>query len=929
MKLEDKLKKEHVYIMIGLLVSLVSIAIFSSAFSSSLSFISGWIVSAFGFIGYWLLIPALFLHGIYIMFRRQLYKFRIDISLVGVLLIIVMFQILSSYWGSPNSPYWVNNAIEEGSRVVDFKNFIEVLRATLNEDSDVAIILRTGTGGGFVGYFLLAVLTQAFTVVGMQIITWLIIIVGACLIFNRQLKKLFVYIFKREKGVKRNNRAASTAYNAYPEENFDEYAELSTGSIKDEYAEPSTNTRPSRKRRKEIMRSNLFSDSGSQLINPNKDDDILSSDSLIFANDFGSHNPNEPQVKQQEEMGREERQMLAYRLFQQNSINTLKKAHFGTDYQEEARVEMPTYPNNMSYQNPAFSQNNQQNPSNFSNFSNEEVIETPLPPFLNKPQNNSENSNVSNNVINASFSDISSSISPNINNGFNNGTSTYNNNQQQDDANDPLFVPKAKRRPQYTLPPLDLLDYHEKEEELQKNRSICEERLRHINQIFEDFRIGAEVVSYTIGPSVTRFNVRTNANVSVSTLTRYINDIASRLGGLIVRFEPVVQGQSTSGLELPNTVRTTVGLRETLEKMPLDEKRCLDVPFCKNITGDLIHASLGDFPHMLIAGTTGSGKSIFMHGIILSLIMRNRPEDLKIVLVDPKRVELTYYRDIPHLLCPIINEASEAKVALEKLVDEMERRYSLFQKYLVRDIKEFNKKCKAEGLERLPYIVLFVDEYADLSSSCRDIGTPVVRIGQKARAAGIHLVIATQRPEVKIITGDIKANLPTRVALMVGSAIDSGTIIGEGGAEKLLGNGDMLIDCSLIAKGTHPRVQGCFVETSELVRVCNYLRNQMQPQFDERFLDLKDHSKDAELLSESMVRFDKEQSDADLYSKVVEICTNRDYVSISYIQRTFSVGFPKAGKLFQRLQEDGYVDTKIDSGRGARVIKGGGSASSE
>lgn len=505
---------------------------------------------------------------------------------------------------------------------------------------------------------------------------------------------------------------------------------------------------------------------------------------------------------------------------------------------------------------------------------------------------------------------------------------------------DPDAQPEAKELPPYTLPSIDLLkDYPSANEHKAEQIAECEARKDLINQIFDGFKAGAHVVNYTVGPSVTRYNILTDTNVTVSSINRYIQDISVRLGGVATRYEEIVMGQSYSGLEIANKITTMVSLKDTIKRLPvLSPKTNLVVPFGESISGDYIASDLSEFPHMLISGSTGSGKSVFMHGLIMSLIMRNRPEDLKLVMVDPKRVEMGCYKDIPHLLCPIIKEPSQAKVCFQKLIAEMERRYGLFDKSGVRNIREFNGEYATEHhLTKLPFIVVIVDEFADLADSCKDIGEYVVRIAQKARAAGIHLVIATQRPTVDVITGTIKANLACRVALSVASAQDSITILGQGGAEELAGHGDMLVDCSQVLRNGFIRCQGCYVDTHEINNVTNFIRSEMGPQYDSRFLDLVDHEEEeakaaeiAEANAPSKAELRAAQGD-DFYEMVKETIMSREYTSISRIQREFGVGFPRAGKIFARLQSDGIVAQDPDtasSSKGCRVIKHSDASSS-
>lgn len=487
----------------------------------------------------------------------------------------------------------------------------------------------------------------------------------------------------------------------------------------------------------------------------------------------------------------------------------------------------------------------------------------------------------------------------------------------------PVVKPVVKKQRVKFIPPeSNLLNDYEVQDSSTKNNTVAEQRKDKINEILQNFRIGASCVGFVVGPSVTRFNVSYDSAVSVKTVSSAFDDIQLRLGGIVGRFQPIVEGEPYSGLELPNAVITTVGFKDILNALPPFDKKPLSVAFGKDISGKVIFADFSEFPHMLISGTTGSGKSIFIHSIIMTLIMRNNPDDLKIVLVDPKRVEMAMYADEPHLLCPIITEAAKAKVCMEKLDKEMERRYDILAQSGSNDMKSYREYCKEHpGAEWLPYIVVILDEYADLVDRAKDISQYVVSIAQKARACGIHIAISTQRPSTNVITGVIKGNLPTRVALMTSSPVDSVTIIGEGGAEKLLGKGDMLVQSPLISRTGCVRLQGCFVSNKEIVRVVEYLKKNYKVEYNEEFMDLLDHSKDP--VTPSYGPMEEGSVGDEKYLDVKEMVMQQDYTSISRIQREFGFGFSRAGKIFSRLQKEGIVAAAPDSpgsSKGCKVL---------
>ena len=474
---------------------------------------------------------------------------------------------------------------------------------------------------------------------------------------------------------------------------------------------------------------------------------------------------------------------------------------------------------------------------------------------------------------------------------------------------------------EYVYPSSDLLENRDSSDTLNENKQVCDLRVEKINQLFKDFDAGASIVGYTIGPSVTRFDLQTDKNVSIGAINKYINDISIRLGGIGCRFVPIVPGKDTSGIEIANSKVSMVDFKDCLEHLPEGEKNRLYIPFGQDISGNYISADLKEFPHLIVCGTTGSGKSVFMHSVIMSLIMRNPVDELKLVMIDPKRVEFGYYKEMPHLLCPPVNDPHKAYIALQKLCDEMERRYEIFENCGVSNIKQYNQEALENGKDKMPYIVLICDEFADLMDMNRKCSEPVVRLGQKARASGIHMIIATQRPSTNVITGTIKANLPTRVALSCSSYTDSMTILGEGGAEKLLGNGDMLVSCSLISKQGFVRVQGCFVSNKEIRKTVQFLKDHYPVDYDPEFLDLEEKTKSTASLE--TIAQQKEEGFNDVYEDIKKWVMTQEYTSISKIQRTFSLGFPRAGKMFNRLEKDGIIEgeaTATNNSKGRRVL---------
>ena len=498
----------------------------------------------------------------------------------------------------------------------------------------------------------------------------------------------------------------------------------------------------------------------------------------------------------------------------------------------------------------------------------------------------------------------------------------------QDIQSAPQVVPQPAvqevvRKPIKWVPPsTDLLETMEVGEAIDENNRVAEERMAAINEVFESFNVGAFCNSYVVGPAVTRYNIEYRSNVSVKNVDRLVDDISVRLGGVSARFESVVEGQRYSGLEVPNARITAVPFKEVYEALPDVKKHPLAVAFGKSIENKFVIADFDEFPHILVAGTTGSGKSVFTQSLICTLIMRNSPEDLKLVLVDPKKVEMNKYRDTPHLLCPIINDANTAKLTLSKLVDEMNRRYELLDEAYCSNIKSYNRDAEENGKEKLPYIIVFIDEYADLVDVCKDISQPVVSLAQKARAAGIHMLIATQRPSTNVITGVIKGNLPTRVALAVAMQVDSVTILGSGGAEKLLGRGDMLVQSPLVSRTGVSRLQACYIQDKEIKHIAGYLKQHYECFYDPNFTNLVDASAQAagDVIGSPEFQGSLDNSEEAKYQEVKAWVMSNNYMSMSRIQRDCSVGFNRAGRFFKRLQDEGIVATETEGNKGCPVL---------
>ncbi len=483
---------------------------------------------------------------------------------------------------------------------------------------------------------------------------------------------------------------------------------------------------------------------------------------------------------------------------------------------------------------------------------------------------------------------------------------------------------KAKKPIKWIPPSPDLLQVYETAQAQEENMAMAEYRKDKINEMFADFGIGATCTSYVIGASVTRFNIECKHNVSVKVLEGSVKDISVRLDGVSARLETVVAGQNVSGLEIPNPKITTVSFKEIFTALPDVKKHPLAVAFGKNISGEVVSADFNEFPHLLVAGTTGSGKSIFVNSIVATLIMRCSPDLVRLIIVDPKQIEFKKFSGIPHLLCPIITSGDEAKIMLEKMCKEMQRRYSIFNDAEGSvNIEQYNEWAEENNIEKLPYIVIVLDEYADLVDRCKGFSAPVISLAQMARAAGIHLIISTQRPSTNVVTGVLKGNLPTHVALMTSSSVDSQTIIGVGGAETLLGKGDMLVQSPLVSRVGTVRLQGCYISNKEIVHIVSYLKEHYETNYWEDLLDLVDHASEAGsgLVASGKINIQMDENERAAYEGIKEWVMTQEYISMSKIQRECSVGFNKAGRIFKALQEEGIVALEPESSsRGCKVL---------
>lgn len=463
----------------------------------------------------------------------------------------------------------------------------------------------------------------------------------------------------------------------------------------------------------------------------------------------------------------------------------------------------------------------------------------------------------------------------------------------------------------YDVPPIDLLNppklatsIDDVRQEIQQNSETLVETLR-------SFGVTTRLIDTHRGPSVTRYELQPAAGVKVAKITSLAGDIALNLAAEGVRIEAPIPGKAAVGIELANKVRDTVYIRELIDSDEFrKQKSKLGFPVGKNIEGDIVCGDIAKMPHLLIAGTTGSGKSVFTNSIIMSILYNASPEEVKLILVDPKQVEFPIYNGIPHLLIPVVTDARKAAGALGWAVTEMMKRYKLFSDNGVRDLGDYNEYVKdKEGMNPLPKIVIIVDELADLMMAAKnEVEESICRIAQLARAAGMHLVIATQSPRVDIVTGLIKANIPSRCALKVSNQMDSRVILDEGGAEKLLGNGDLLY--KPVGVGKPVRIQGSFVATEEIRRVVDYLKAQTAAQYDDEIAnEIEKHipvpKGDKSASADSSAPADSGQGD--MIERAIECIVRENVASTTFLQRRLKLGYARAARIMDELEEMGVV----------------------
>ncbi len=484
----------------------------------------------------------------------------------------------------------------------------------------------------------------------------------------------------------------------------------------------------------------------------------------------------------------------------------------------------------------------------------------------------------------------------------------YNKNEVQEPVlNSVETKPSSTSNSNYRLPSLDILDPIKKNKKVNTTDFLVKTKTA-LEKVLADFQITGKVVQIHEGPTVTQFEVEIASGTKVSRITSINKEIALALAAKDVRIQAPIPGKSTVGVEIPNKETTSVPIREVLSNIPSNMQNAkILFSLGKDIMGRNCCADMSKMPHLLVAGSTGSGKSVCINSFIASILIRMRPDECKLVLVDPKKVELSNYNGIPHLLCPVVSDPKKASVALQKIVQEMERRYDTFSEKNVKNIGGYNewveKQNKEAGIEvekKMPFIVVIIDELADLMLvAAKEVEDSIMRITQMARAAGIHLIVATQRPSTDVITGVVKANIPSRISFAVASQIDSRTILDMGGAEKLLGKGDMLY--LPMGENSPIRIQGNFISDDETQRLIDYVSKEQAAQYDNSLTeDAPDHMA-------AGAGFEKDEYDDPLYNEIVDFAIETGKISASLLQRRFRLGYNRAARIVDLLEERGII----------------------
>lgn len=470
---------------------------------------------------------------------------------------------------------------------------------------------------------------------------------------------------------------------------------------------------------------------------------------------------------------------------------------------------------------------------------------------------------------------------------------------------------KLKGNKSYKIPPVSLLlNIEDNKENYNKLKLEAKSKSKLLLSTLESFKVKAQLRNIIVGSSITRYELQPELGQKVNKFSTLNNDLAMALSAKSIRIEAPIPGKPLVGIEVPNEKRLMVGLKEVIKANIYDSKGKLKIALGKDIEGMTKTLDIAKAPHLLVAGATGSGKSVCINGIIVNILLKSTPEEVKFLLIDPKKVELTPYDGIPHLLSPVITDPEKAAVALNKLVYEMEKRYDMFAETRTRNIETYNK---TQTEEKLPYIVAIIDELADLMMvSSTEVEVAISRLAQKARAAGIHLILATQRPSTDVITGLIKSNIPTRISFSVSSSIDSRTILDKSGAEKLLGNGDMLLSTN---ESPNPiRIQGAYLSDEEIQDVVEYINKQFAKE------DIDKYYEDDFLKLEVIKQEDTGENEDSLLLEAISLGIEHNKISTSMLQRRLRIGFNRATTIIEQLEQKGWISKSLGNNKGREIL---------
>lgn len=477
-------------------------------------------------------------------------------------------------------------------------------------------------------------------------------------------------------------------------------------------------------------------------------------------------------------------------------------------------------------------------------------------------------------------------------------------NQELGSVSHGEFEQDSDSKVEYQKPPITLLDPVKNVDQTADKASI-RKNTQKLQATFKSFGVNVIIKKAILGPTITRYEVQPAVGVKVNRIVNLADDLALALAAKDIRIEAPIPGKPFIGIEVPNRATSVVAFKDVMQKQ--DSKAKIDpmqVPLGKDVSGQIVSANLAKMPHLLIAGSTGSGKSVAINTILTSILMKATPDQVKLILIDPKMVELSVYNGVPHLLIPVVTDPKLAANALSKAVKEMERRYKLFAASGARNMAEYNEKVRRNNQDKskpamktLPYILVVVDELSDLMMvGGRDVEGAIVRLGQMARAAGIHMILATQRPSVDVITGLIKANVPSRISFAVSSGVDSRTILDQTGAEKLLGRGDMLY--MPVGASKPERIQGAYISSHEVEKVISWVREQQKPEYDEGMIPQK---------SEETAENNSDELEDEFYDQAVELVRRQQSASVSMLQRRFRIGYNRAARIVDEMEAKGVV----------------------